>query len=188
MIDEAHATGVIGEKGRGLKEHYQLQQGAAIVMGTLGKALGSFGGFVAGEASMIDLLINSSRPFIYTTGLPPAICAASSAGLKILQQEPDRLQRLKTNTQYLRNELKNLGMNILGEQTPILPLLIGDSNLALQLSQQLWDKGIWIPAIRPPTVPRNGARLRITVSSEHNPADLDRLIQTLKEVAEHSMF
>lgn len=183
MIDEAHATGVIGEKGRGLREYYRIRQGATIVMGTLGKALGSFGGFVAGEAPMIDFLINRCRSFIYTTGLPPAICAAASAGLRILQQEPDRLERLKTNAQYLRSKLKDLGMRVLGDETPILPLLIGDSNVALQLTQQLWDKGIWIPAIRPPTVPRNGARLRITVSAEHNPADLDQLIQTLKEIA-----
>lgn len=179
MIDEAHATGVLGEKGRGLKEYYRLDQGATIVMGTMGKALGSFGGFVAGNTSIIDFLINRCRSFIYTTALPPVICAAALASLKIIQQEPERLQRLKTNAQYLRNELKNKSITVLGKETPILPIPTGDSELALGLSRQLWDKGLWVPAIRPPTVRRNGSRLRITVSSEHTIADLDRLVCTL---------
>jgi glycine C-acetyltransferase/8-amino-7-oxononanoate synthase len=182
MIDEAHATGVLGEKGRGLKEYYRLEKGAAIVMGTLGKALGSFGGFVAGDACMIDFLINRCRSFIYTTGLPAAVCAAALAGLTILQQEPDRLLRLKTNAQYLRDELKNCGMSLLGEKTPIIPLLTQDNESALRLSRKLWDMGLWIPAIRPPTVPKNGARLRITVSSEHSKTDLGRLVGALKEI------
>ena len=180
MIDEAHATGVLGECGRGVKEYFRLGQGAGIVMGTLGKALGSFGGFVAGDASLIDFLVNRSRSFVYTTGLPPAVCAAALAGLGVLQQEPDRLQRLKANAQYLRDELKQ--MTILGHETPILPLLTRDSETALMLSHKLWHRGVWVPAIRPPTVSREGARLRIAVSSEHTKADMDYLIAALEEI------
>lgn len=182
MIDEAHATGVLGDTGGGLKEYYRLERGAGIVMGTLGKALGSFGGYVAGDACLIDYLINRCRSFIYTTGLPPAVCAAALAGLKIIRQEPDRLIRLKSNAQYLRDELKNCGMRVLGDKTPIIPLMIKKSDLALRISGKLWDMGLWVPAIRPPTVPKNGARLRITINSEHSKTDMDRLVSALKEI------
>ncbi len=182
MIDEAHALGVMGEKGKGLAEHFNLEGQIDIQMGTFSKAVGSFGAYVCGSRVLIDFLVNKARSFIYTTGLPPAVSAASEKGLEIIEQEPELRQKLWDNTFFVQRRVKELGFNTLGSQTPIIPLLTGDANLAVEFSKRLFEAGILINAIRPPTVPQNTARLRLTVMATHTKNDLEYLLEKLEEV------
>ncbi len=180
MVDEAHGTGVCGERGAGVVE--QLGLGADDVdvqMGTLSKALGGIGAYVAGSRALIDYLVNASRSFIYTTALPAAAAAASLAALKLVQQEPERRQRLWANAQFLHGALHREGFDIGRTETPIIPILIGDPERTMQLSQLLLEAGFYLQGIRPPTVPRGQSRLRLTVTSEHSRSDLERLMETL---------
>ena len=182
MIDEAHALGVIGKKGKGLIEHFHLEGQIDIQMGTLSKAVGAFGAYCCGSQELIDVLVNKARSFIYTTGLPPAVAAAAKMGLEIIESEPQLRQRLWENTFFVHERLKELGFKTLDSQTPIIPLLTGDSDLALKFSQKLFDAGILISAIRPPTVPQNTARLRLTVMATHQRKDLECLLEKLEKV------
>ena len=159
MTDDAHATGVI-----------DLANPADIVMGTLSKAIGSLGGFIAGSAKLIDYLRNKARSFIYTTALPPAACAASIAAIEIIEKEPERIERLRMNSR------------LLGSETPIIPIIIGDAGKTMEISGKLFESGIFVPGIRPPTVPEGEARLRITVTSEHTKEDIECLASLLREL------
>jgi len=180
MVDEAHATGVFGEHGRGTLEHLGVEGQMDVVMGTLSKAVGSLGGFVVGSQVLIDYLRQNCRSFIYTTALPPGVCAASTAGLKIIQDEPQRRQRLWENVEYLRRGLLELGFNLMGSQSQIIPVLLGDEARTIQVSEKLFRQGILIPGIRPPTVPKGQSRLRITLMSDHSREDLDCLLEALR--------
>ena len=197
MIDEAHATGVLGETGRGAAEHlgkngdwHQRSEAKTclsplfsqrlIVMGTLSKAAGSLGGYVAGSRDLIDLLVNKARSFIYTTALPPAVCAASIAGLRIIEQEPERRAALWARAKQLQDGLRKLGFDIGPTETPITPLIVGESAAAVELSKKLFERHILAPAIRPPTVPEGGARIRLTPMATHTAEDIDALIAALK--------
>jgi 8-amino-7-oxononanoate synthase len=187
MLDEAHATGVLGQHGRGAVEHFALEDEPDIVMGTLSKALGSLGGFVAGSSELIDFLRQKARSFIYTTALPPAACAASIAGLKIIANEPQLRQRLWENTHYLKTGLHKLGFDTMGSQTPgsmtpIIPILLGDEAKTMQASAYLFGHGILIPGIRPPTVPKGTCRLRISLMATHTREDLDCLLDVLRRL------
>jgi len=176
-IDEAHATGVLGDNGRGLAELMEVEGEIDVVVGTLSKALGGIGGFITASRELIDWIINTARSFIYTTALPPAACAAAIAALDIVKAEPERRQRLTANAARLRRELGEVrGYDIGQSACHIVPLIVGESSTAMRLSQQLEEDGLLVPAIRPPTVPRGQARLRITLSSEHTDADLDHLL------------
>lgn len=186
MIDEAHATGVIGEGGRGLEQHFGLTGQADIVMGTLSKALGSLGGFIAGGKSLIEYLINKSRSFIYTTALPPAACAAALASLQIIEARPEHLRNLWKNVGYLKKELTGLKFNTGESGTPIIPIIIGDLNKTMELSQYLYDNGIFVSGIRPPTVPKDECRIRLTVMATHTQKDIDKLLGALKQWATRS--
>jgi len=182
MADEAHGTGVFGENGRGVVEHFNLSKKVSIVMGTLSKAVGSLGGYVSGDADLINFLRNKARPFMYTTALPPAVCAASIAGIKLIRKNPSLRKSLWNNVRYLKKELDLLNFNLIPSESPIIPILIGDAKKAVDMSKLLYKKGILIPAIRPPTVPTRSSRLRMTVMSTHTRKDLERLLEVLSDV------
>ena len=182
MVDEAHGTGVFGENGRGVIEHFNLNKEVYIVMGTLSKAIGSLGGYVCGDIDLINYLRNKARSFMYTTALPPAVCAASIAGIRLIQNDPSLRESLWHNVRFIKEKLKSLNFSIISSESPIIPILIGDSQKAVDMSNFLYKKGLLIPAIRPPTVPANSSRLRMTVMSTHTKEDLKRLLEVLSEV------
>ncbi|OHB97096.1 MAG: 8-amino-7-oxononanoate synthase, partial [Planctomycetes bacterium RIFCSPHIGHO2_12_39_6] len=181
MIDDAHATGVFGQHGKGMIEYYGLERKIDIIMGSLSKAIGSIGGFIAGEKCLIDFLKNKARSFIYTTALPPAACAASLAGLTLIQEDTSLIDKLWENVRYLKSQLSEFISNISAE-SPIIPIIIGSAEDALNLSTRLYENGILIPAIRPPTVPLGTSRLRISLMATHSKEDINRLIDTLKAI------
>jgi 8-amino-7-oxononanoate synthase len=180
MVDDAHGLGVIGAHGGGTLEHEGMATTSVpILVGTLGKAFGTFGAFVAGDAALIDYLIQRARTYIYTTALPPVVAAASRAGLRLAREEPWRRERLHALTQRFRAAAAALAVPLAPSSTPIQPLVVGDSAWALALSAALMNAGFWVAAIRPPTVPTGGARLRITLSAAHRDQDVDALAETL---------
>ncbi len=176
MVDDAHATGVLGDTGRGTTEHFGLRGQVLVQMGTLGKALGSFGAFVAGGRTLIDYLVNRSRSFIFSTALPPMVCAASIAALDIIDREPERRERLRGNRTRFVKGLLSLGVSIADSETPIVPIMIGDSEKALLISEKLFESGIYAAAIRPPTVPEGTARIRTTITATHTAEDIDKAL------------
>lgn len=183
MIDDAHATGVLGEKGIGLAEQCGVLGEVEIVMGTLSKALASQGGFVCGSKDFVSYLINRSRPFIYTTALSPVSTAAAMAALELVQEEPWRRGKLLRISKTLRDKLKEKfpsQAKVLSDPpTPILPLVAGTIGKVLRLSHHLRESGIFVPAIRPPTVGKNECRLRISLSSEHTEEQIENLLASL---------
>lgn len=184
MIDDAHGFGVLGEQGRGTLEHFNNQiEEAPILMCTLGKALGTFGAFVAADEIIIETLIQKARSYIYTTALPPAIAQATLMSLKLIKEEGWRRQHLAELITYFHTSAEQLNLPLLPSHTPIQPVIIGESNRAISIAMALRDKGIVISAIRPPTVPLGSARLRITLSASHTKEHIDRLLQALSEVA-----
>ncbi len=183
MTDEAHAFGVLGNTGAGLVEEEGLSRKIDIQMGTFSKAAGCYGAYVAGSKVLCDYLVNHARSFIYTTSLPPALAAAASKAIDIIQQEDNRRQKVLDNAQYVRQGLKNLGFDTLDSSTPIIPVVLKDAARALAVSEALRFKGIFVQAIRPPTVPVNTARLRVTVMATHTQGDLDKLLDAIKELS-----
>ncbi|MBI5015305.1 MAG: 8-amino-7-oxononanoate synthase [Deltaproteobacteria bacterium] len=182
IVDDAHATGVLGA-GRGTAHHLGVDPGRVVHMGTLGKALGSFGAFVAGPAPIRDLLVNRARSLIYTTAPPPPAVGAALAALGVLRDEPWRLGALERNGRALREGLRALGFRVSEAPTPIVPLVLGGNRRTLRWSRGLWERGFWVHPIRPPTVPEGTSRLRLTVTAAHTAADLAGLLQALAEVA-----
>lgn len=184
MIDDAHGLGILGDKGAGTLAVQGVTAGQVpILVGTLGKALGTQGAFVAGSHTLIESLIQFARPLIYTTSLSPALAAATLASLEIVQTEPERRAHLHRLIQRFRRELATLalpGIALMPSETPIQPLLVGSEQAAMTLSERLYDAGILCTAIRPPTVPPGQSRLRVTLSAAHSDADLDRLLATLE--------
>jgi 8-amino-7-oxononanoate synthase len=177
LVDEAHATGVMGENGRGCVEYCGCRGRELIQMGTLSKALGSLGGYVAGSAKIIDFIRNRAPTWVYTTGLSPADTAAAKMALEIIAQEPEPRQRIHYNVNYVKSNLNNF--NILPSQSAILCLQVANPHQALELSQKLLEKGIFAPAIRPPTVP--SSRLRFTCMATHSQGHLDSLVWAIQE-------
>ncbi len=183
MVDDAHGLGVLGKSGEGSLQHFDLSvTKVPILMGTLGKALGGFGAFVAGDDELIEVLIQAARSYVYTTAMPPAVAQALGTSLQILQQEPWRREYLQTLIQYFRAGAADIGLDLSDSMTAIQPIVIGDAQQAVKVSEQLYAKGIFITAIRPPTVPVGSARLRITFSCKHQLSHVDRLLTALKEV------
>jgi 8-amino-7-oxononanoate synthase len=181
IVDEAHATGIFGRQGRGVAELMQVEEAIDVTVGTLSKALGGIGGFIAASTEIIDLLVNVAGPFIYTTALPPAACAAALAALDLIEREPQRREKLLSLANRLRAELGDrLGFDLGGSTSQIVPIIVGEAEAAVQLSRRLEEGGFLIPAIRPPTVPRGRSRLRISLSAGHDPADVDRLVALLE--------
>ena len=183
MVDDAHGFGVLGKTGAGLLEAHGLDQDAVpILMATLGKALGTAGAFVAGSRDLIEYLKQSARTWIYTTAQPPAVAAATLASLQLLETESWRREHLHDLIQQFRHGAAQLGLPLMPSDTAIQPLLIGSSEQTLAISQQLAQRGLLVTAIRPPTVPANTARLRITLSAAHSTADVARLLDALQQI------
>lgn len=176
MIDEAHGVGVMGPRGAGLAAALNLEREVDVHMGTLSKALGSYGAYVAGSRTLIDFLINRARSFVFTTGLPPASAAAAAAAIDLIGAEPARIKRLWDNGCYLRQGLLAAGFKLGPSATPILPVMIGEAQPAMDLAEALLRRGIFVTAIRPPTVPAGTARLRVTPTADHTRADLDEAL------------
>ncbi|QCF26606.1 8-amino-7-oxononanoate synthase [Hydrocarboniclastica marina] len=180
IVDDAHGYGVLGSGGRGSVSHYGLsEEDVPLVVGTLGKALGTAGAFIAGPRLLIDYLVQFARPYIYTTAMPPAIAAATLVSLRLAEDEVWRRDHLQALIVRFRKETAALGYRLMASSTPIQPLLIGDAREASRLSQALLGRGIAVSAIRPPTVPEGSARLRVTLTSAHSHADLDQLLDAL---------
>ena len=179
VVDDAHATGVLGEDGRGTLAHFGLPGDRAITMGTLGKALGGYGAFITGPRAAIDLVINRARSFIYSTALPPPVVVAARVAVQMVATEPTRLHRLRDRVAYLRAGLGRLGIPLPADATPIIPLVIGDAGAATNLSQALLEDQVWVPAIRPPTVPAGASRLRLSLTAGHNEGQIDYLLACL---------
>jgi glycine C-acetyltransferase/8-amino-7-oxononanoate synthase len=179
-IDDAHGTGVMGAQGRGTLEHFELEDRIPFHMGTLGKALGTSGAYVVGSADTIQYLLNTARTFLFATAPPPATAAATVAALRIVQQEPERRARLRENRRHLHAGLTELGFRMAASESPILPIIIGDAEKTLALAGHLLELGVYAPAIRPPTVPKGTSRIRVTVTSEHSRAQLDRALAAFR--------
>lgn len=173
MVDEAHATGVFGPTGAGMVEALGLRDAVQVQMGTFSKALGSLGGYVAGSRELIAYLMQHARSFIFTTGLPPAVLAASTAALRIVRQEPERRRALWRNVRQLRSGLESLGFELGPEQSQILPLRLGESRLTMAACRLLLKNGIFAQGIRPPTVPPGTARLRLAPMATHTGEDIE---------------
>ncbi len=183
LVDDAHGFGVLGKNGRGSFEHLEIPLAPpAILMATLGKALGVFGAFVAGEAALIETLIQRARTYIYTTALPPAVAEATRVSLRMVRTESWRREHLRELVAKFRGGAQSLGFVLAESTTPIQPLILGDAEKALEASRRLREHGILIPAIRPPTVPEGSARLRITFSAAHTATQVDRLLEALAAV------
>jgi 8-amino-7-oxononanoate synthase len=182
MIDEAHATGVFGVTGAGLAEAQGVTERIDIHMGTFSKALGSFGAYVAGKAALIDLLHNRARSFIYSTALPPAVLGAMRAALEIVRQEPARRTYVLAQAALGRERLQAAGFDTLDSETQIIPVLVGDNQKSLEFAARLRQAGIMAVAIRPPTVPAEGARLRLSLSAAHAEADLAQAVDSIIKV------
>jgi 8-amino-7-oxononanoate synthase len=183
LIDDAHGFGVLGEQGRGTLAHFKLDSPRVIYMATLGKAAGVSGAFVAAEQVVIDTLIQTARSYIYTTASPPALASALFTSLTLLREESWRREHLHQLITQLRNGFAYLPWTLMPSSTPIQPLLIGGRGEALALSDNLRSRGIWVTAIRPPTVPPGTARLRITLSAAHSEENVAQLIRALHELA-----
>ncbi len=184
MIDDAHGLGVLGKTGGGVVEHFSCSQNdAPILVGTLGKAFGTAGAFVAGSEELIEILIQKSRTYIYTTAMPAAIAEATRASLQLIIAEDWRREKLTALVKQFRAGAAQLGLVLMDSDTPIQPLLIGESQQAMLLSQKLLELGCLVSAIRPPTVPQGKARLRVTFSANHQASDVDFLLSALEKVA-----
>src|SRR6185295_8267891 len=182
MIDEAHGAGVLGARGSGLAEAEGVGPRVTVHMGTLGKALGGAGAYVAGSRVLVDLLVNRARSFIYTTGLPPAAVAAAGAALDVVMAEPERRTALMENAARLRSGLTALGFDA-GGDAHIIPVMVGDNRAALALAEALLARGVLAQAIRPPTVPAGTARLRVTPIATHSRAQIERTLEAFADAA-----
>lgn len=181
MVDDAHGFGCLGQSGKGAVEYFDCDQNELpVLMATLGKACGSAGAFIAGEESLIEMLIQLSRTYIYTTALPPANAAASRMALEIIQQEPWRRDNLNKIIHYFSKAAGKLRLPIMPSVTAIQPMLLGENNRVMAVAKRLYDKGFWLGAIRPPTVPEGEGRLRISLNAEHSEQQVDDLLFELK--------
>ena len=183
MVDDAHGFGVLGASGKGSLEHFGLEQSKAdIYMATFGKALGGYGAFVAGSDVLIESLVQFSRSYIYTTAIPPAVAATNRAGLALIQSEPERRQQLHDNINYFKQLASEKNLLLMPSDTAIQPVLLRTNERALEVSHGLREKGLLVVAIRPPTVPENSARLRITLTANHRRQHIEQLVEAISEL------
>ena len=188
MVDDAHASGVLGRNGRGSVDHFGMHGLVDVQVGTLSKAIGALGGYVCGSRDLIDYLYHRARPFLFSTSHPPSVAATCIAAFDILEKEPERILRLWSNTRYFQGELKRVGFNIGGvntpaTETPITPIIVGDGRAAMEYSRALFDEGVMATGIAFPTVPEGKARIRAILTSEHTKAQLDRALEVFERVA-----
>jgi glycine C-acetyltransferase len=183
FVDDAHAVGVLGDKGGGTPEHFGLKGKIDIVSGTFGKALGgAVGGYVAGKKNVIELLRQKSRTYLFSNSVPPSVVMASIRALELLEEQPELLVRVKENSDYFRAEVKKSGFNVLEGSHPIVPVMLGDAKVAQEASKKLLERGVYVVGLWFPVVPEGTARLRFQISADHKTEDLDRAVQALKEV------
>jgi 8-amino-7-oxononanoate synthase len=179
MVDEAHGTGCVGPGGRGLVAEFGLEDEVDVIVGTLGKALGSYGAYVLCDKPMAKYLINTARTLIFSTALPPPAVAAAMAALDLLREQPRRVEKLQRNSAVLRAALADQGMQVEPGETPIVPLIVGDAQSAVTASERALERGVFAQAIRPPTVPAGTSRLRLAVMASHTKSELREAAQTL---------
>ena len=182
MVDDAHASGVLGKDGRGSVSHFGLEGRVAIQVGTLSKAVGVLGGYVAGSQSLRDVLIQRARPFLFSTSHPPAVAAACREAIRIMQEEPELIERLWANTRRFKAEMARLGFNIGHSETPITPVILGDSELTIRFSDRLLDEGVFGTSVVFPTVALDRARIRTIVTAAHTDELLDRALAAFDKV------
>ena len=182
LVDDAHGFGVLGENGSGTLAHFGLGGENIIQMGTLSKAVGALGGYIAGSHALIEVLVNRARGFIFTTGLPPATVAAADAALDVMRSEPQLRQRLFSHAKRLKTVLIDLGYTLLPSETQILPVVFGSPQRATNVAEALLTAGVFAPAIRPPAVPTGTSRLRLTVMATHTEAEIQRAIEAFAAV------
>ncbi|MBE0656363.1 MAG: glycine C-acetyltransferase [Bryobacteraceae bacterium] len=183
MIDDAHSSGVLGANGRGTVDHFGLHGRVQIQVGTLSKAIGALGGYVCGSRDLIDYLYHRARPFLFSTSHPPAVTAACLAAFDLLIAEPERVQLLWDNTNYFKQMLKQEGFDTGLSETPIVPIIVGETKAAMDYSRALFDEGLWATGIGFPTVPQGLARIRAIVTATHTRAQLEQSVDILKRVA-----
>ncbi len=182
MVDDAHGDGVLGKDGRGIIDHFGLHGRVDIDMGTLSKAFGCLGGYIAGRQELKDYLINRARSFIFTTALPPAIVAATMEAIKMIQEEPQHLRNLWNNSKYFKEKMSDLGFDIGHSQTPITPVMLGESSNAVKMSGELFKEGVFAKPIVYPLVAKDKARIRVNVTAQHTKQDLDEAIEKFGKV------
>ncbi len=183
MVDDCHATGFVGSSGKGTAEHFGLEGKIDFLTGTLGKALGgASGGFICAKNNVVELLKQKSRPYLFSNALSPSIVKASLKALDIVKSQPERRHRIYENTKYFRTKMKSLGFNIIGDQHPITPVMLGDANIAQQMSRELLEDGIYAVSFSFPVVPEGKARIRLQINSEHTKDELDKAIQVFEKV------
>ncbi|MCL4794135.1 MAG: glycine C-acetyltransferase [Bryobacteraceae bacterium] len=183
MVDDAHASGVLGRNGRGTVDHFGLHGRVHVQVGTLSKAIGALGGYVCGSQDLIEYLYHRARPFLFSTSHPPAVTAACLAAFDLLEQEPERIETLWSNTRYFQSALQDAGFSSGATQTPITPILVGEARTALEFSATLFEEGLWATGIGFPTVPKGQARIRAIVTAAHTRAQLDQAVEILARVA-----
>src|SRR3989338_5479784 len=182
MVDDAHATGVLGKNGRGSAEYFGIEGKIDIYMGTLSKALGSIGGFIAGSGKLTDYLINRARSFIYSTGLPPSSLAASIAAIETIESNLNFKEKLWRNVNFLKAGFDSMGYDTMNTKTQIIPVLLGSERKTMKAMSYLYDNGIFIPGIRPPTVPNGKSRLRVTPMANHTAKDLEHVLEVFRKM------
>jgi 8-amino-7-oxononanoate synthase len=180
-VDDAHGTGVMGTQGRGTVEHFRMERRIPLQMGTLSKALGSSGAFVVGPEPSIHYLMNRCRSFMFATATPPGTAAAAAAAIEIVRREPERRHRLWKNRERLFTGLRQLGFTLAPSVTPIIPIVVGAAETAVKFAELLLANDVFAPAVRPPTVPADTSRLRVTVTSEHTTAHIDQALAAFKQ-------
>ncbi len=187
MVDDAHASGVLGRNGRGTIDHFQVHGRVDVQVGTLSKAIGALGGYVCGSRELIDYLYHRARPFLFSTSHPPSVAASCIAAFDVLEQEPERIEKLWANTRYWKKELGGLGFDIGGRitpasETPITPIIIGDGKRTMEFSRELFQEGVMGTGIAFPTVPEGKARIRTIMTATHTRSELDQALEILKKV------
>jgi glycine C-acetyltransferase len=182
MVDDAHASGVFGEQGRGTVDHFGLHGRVDVQVGTLSKAIGALGGYVAGSRALVEFLYHRARPFLFSTSHPPAVAAACLAALDVLDTEPQLLARLWENTRFFKTGLQALGFDTGSSESPITPVIVGEATLAMTLSDRLFAEGVFAQGIGFPTVPHGRARVRTIVTATHDRADLEFALDCFRKV------
>jgi glycine C-acetyltransferase len=182
LVDDAHASGVLGRNGRGTVDHFDLHGRVAIQVGTLSKAMGVLGGYVAGPLALREMLTQRGRPFLFSTSHPPAVAAACLAAIRVLEEEPELIERLWANTRRFKEGLRSLGFDTGVSETPITPVMVGDSALAIRFADRLLDAGVWATSVVFPTVALDGARLRTIVTAAHTDDELDACLAAFARV------
>ncbi len=184
MVDEAHGLGVFGEKGKGVTESLKVENKIPVYMGSLSKALGTFGGFIAGSGELVDFLRNRSKSYIYTTALPPEMCASTIAALDLVEREPHLRAKLWKNVSTVKQKLQKMGLDTMGSESQIIPIFVGDAERAMEVGLNLLEMGIFLWGVRPPTVKEGTSRLRLSLMATHSDEDIEILLDALERISD----